>query len=296
MSKASELRALIKRGGMTIAPGAYDCITATAIAQAGFECVYMTGAGTAAAHGYPDYGLLTMSEMVNNAAKIAASVDLPVIADADTGYGNELNVVRTVREYARQGVAAIHIEDQVFPKKCGHLDNKEVIAADDYIAKIRAAADARGDSGFIIIARTDSRAVIGFDEAIKRANAALAAGADVAFVEAPQTVEEVAAVPKQVKGPCLLNVVRRGKTPAVELKAAEEMGYKIAILPTLLFRGVIGCCEELLAEVKKGNFPAPPKDLSPHEAFARFGAAEWDSLRERYREGTAPKVKVAKAG
>jgi 2-methylisocitrate lyase-like PEP mutase family enzyme len=294
MSRASELRALIKRGGMTIAPGAYDCITAKAIAQARFDAVYMTGAGTAAAHGYPDYGLLTMSEMVGNASKIAAAVDLPVIADADTGYGNELNVVRTVREYARQGVAAIHIEDQVFPKKCGHLDNKEVIPADDYVAKIRAAIDARGDSDFIIIARTDSRAVIGFDEAIKRANAALAAGADVAFVEAPQTLEEVAAVPKLVKGPCLLNVVRRGKTPAVELKAAEDMGYKIAILPTLLFRGVIGCCEELLAEVKKGHFPAPPKDLSPHEAFARFGAAEWDELRERYRAPAA--VKVAKAG
>jgi 2-methylisocitrate lyase-like PEP mutase family enzyme len=175
MSKASELRAMIKRGGMTIAPGAYDCITATTIAQAGFECVYMTGAGTAAAHGYPDYGLLTMSEMVTNAGKIAATVDLPVIADADTGYGNELNMVRTVHEYARHGVAAIHIEDQVFPKKCGHLDNKEVIPADDYIAKIRAAADARGNSDFIVIARTDSRAVIGFDEAIKRANAALAA-------------------------------------------------------------------------------------------------------------------------
>ncbi len=298
MSKASELRAMIKRGGMTIAPGAYDCITAKLIADAGFEVVYMTGAGTAAAHGYPDYGLLTMSEMVGNAGKIAATVDLPVIADADTGYGNELNVVRTVHEYARHGVAAIHIEDQVFPKKCGHLDNKEVIPAGDYIAKIRAAADARGNSDFIIIARTDSRAVIGFDEAIKRANAALAAGADIAFVEAPQTMDEVASVPKLVKGPCLLNIVRRGKTPAVELKQAEEMGYKIAILPTLLFRGVIGCCEELLAEVKKGHFPAPPKDLSPHEAFARFGAAEWDDLRERYRGDAeaSSKVKVAKAG
>jgi len=295
MSKASELRAMIKRDGMTIAPGAYDCITAKLIADAGFEAVYMTGAGTAAAHGFPDYGLLTMSEMVGNASKIAATVDRPVIADADTGYGNELNVVRTVREYARHGVAAIHIEDQVFPKKCGHLDNKEVIPAGDYIAKIRAAADARGNSDFIIIARTDSRAVLGFDEAIMRANAALAAGADIAFVEAPQTVEEVTSVPKLVKGPCLLNVVRRGKTPAVELKQAEEMGYKIAILPTLLFRGVIGCCEELLAEVKKGHFPAPPKDLSPHEAFARFGAEEWDAMRERYRE-PASLANIKKAG
>jgi len=290
MSKASELRAMIKRGGMIIAPGAYDCITAKLIEHAGFEAVYMTGAGTAAAHGYPDYGLLTMSEMVGNAGKIAATVDLPVIADADTGYGNELNVVRTVHEYARHGVAAIHIEDQGFPKKCGHLDNKEVIAVDDYIAKVRAAVDARGGTDFIIIARTDSRAVIGYDEAIKRANAALAAGADIAFVEAPQTIEEVASVPKLVKGPCLLNVVRRGKTPAVELKDAEAMGYKVAILPTLLFRGVIGCCEELLAEVKQDRFPAPPKDLSPHEAFQRFGADKWDELRERYRGDATPRV------
>lgn len=295
MSKASELRAMIKRDGMTIAPGAFDGITAKLIARAGFEAVYMTGAGTAAAHGYPDYGLLTMTEMVTNAGKIAATANLPVIADADTGYGNELNVVRTVHEYMRQGIAAIHIEDQVFPKKCGHLDNKEIIPADDYIAKIRAADDARGDSDFIIIARTDARAVIGFDEAIARANAALAAGADVAFVEAPQTMEEIAAVPKQVKGPCLLNVVRRGKTPAVELKDAEAMGYKLAILPTLLFRGIIGCCEELLDEVKKGRFPAPPKDLSPHEAFQRFGSDEWDELRVRYRDDAqaSAKAKVA---
>jgi 2-methylisocitrate lyase-like PEP mutase family enzyme len=283
MSHAKQLRKLIRQDGMTVAPGAYDCITAKLIADAGFAAVYMTGAGTAASHGYPDYGLVTMSEMVGNASRIAATVDLPVIADADTGYGNELNVVRTVREYERHGIAAIHIEDQAFPKKCGHLDDKEVIAAGDYIAKVRAAVDARTSGDFIIIARTDARAVIGFDEAIERANAALDAGADVAFVEAPQTMDEVAAVPKRVKGPCLLNVVRRGKTPPVELKAAEGMGYKLAIVPTLLFRGVIGCCEQLLAELKTGAFPTPPKDLSPHEAFRRFGADEWDALRARYR-------------
>jgi 2-methylisocitrate lyase-like PEP mutase family enzyme len=187
MSQAKQLRSLLRQDGMTIAPGAYDCITATTIAQAGFPAVYMTGAGTAASHGYPDYGLLTMSEMVGNASRIANTVDLPVIADADTGYGNELNVVRTVREFERHGIAAIHIEDQVFPKKCGHLENKQIIPFDDYIAKMRAAADARRSADFVVIARTDARAVAGFDEAIMRANAALAAGADMAFVEAPQT-------------------------------------------------------------------------------------------------------------
>jgi 2-methylisocitrate lyase-like PEP mutase family enzyme len=284
MSKAKQLRSLLRQDGMTIAPGAYDCITATLVARAGFSAVYMTGAGTAASHGYPDYGLLTMSEMVENAGRIAAAVDVPVIADADTGYGNELNVVRTVREYERQGVAAIHIEDQVFPKKCGHLDNKEVIPFDDYIAKIRAGADARRSPDFLIIARTDARAVVDFEEAIKRANAALSAGADMAFVEAPQTIDEIQAVPKLVRGPCLLNVVRRGKTPPVELNAAQAMGYKLAILPTLLFQGVIGCCEELLTELRTDALPTPPKDLSPDEAFARFRADEWDAVRNRYRE------------
>ena len=284
MSRAKQLRSLLRADGMTVAPGAYDCVTASLIAQAGFAAVYMTGAGTAASHGYPDYGLLTMSEMVDNAGRITSAVDVPVIADADTGYGNELNVVRTVREYEGRGVAAIHIEDQVFPKKCGHLDNKEIIPFDDYIAKIRAAADARRNSDFLIIARTDARAVAGFDEAIKRANAALAAGAEVAFVEAPQTIEEMKAVPKVVGGPCLLNIVDRGKTPPVELSDAEAMGYKLAILPTLLFAGVIGLCEEMLARLKQGTIPTPPKNLSPKETFARLRADEWGALRDRYRD------------
>src|ERR1700730_12658218 len=181
MSRGRQFRDLLRRGGLTIAPGAYDCITARSIAQAGFGAVYMTGAGTAATLGYPDYGLLTMSEMADNAGRIAAAVDVPVIADADTGYGNELNATRTVREYEKRGVAGLHIEDQGFPKKCGHLDDKVVIPLDEYLAKIRAAAAARTDPGFLLIARTDARAVIGFEEAVARMNAALAAGADMAF-------------------------------------------------------------------------------------------------------------------
>ena len=156
---------------MVVAPGAYDCITARLIEQAGFGAVYMTGAGTAASLGYPDFGLVTMSEMVANARRIAGAVDVPVVADADTGYGNELNTVRTVRAYEAAGVAGIHIEDQGFPKKCGHLDDKEIVPREDWLAKIRAAAQSRRSPDFMIIARTDSRAVAGFDEAIARANA-----------------------------------------------------------------------------------------------------------------------------
>src|SRR6266403_1266338 len=158
MTQGSRFRELLHRDGMVVAPGAYDCITAKLIQQAGFDAVYMTGAGTAATLGYPDYGLVTMSEMADNAGRIAAAVDMPVIADADTGYGNELNATRTVREYERRGVAGLHIEDQGFPKKCGHLDNKTIVSLDEYLAKIRAAVAARRDPDFIVIARTDSRA------------------------------------------------------------------------------------------------------------------------------------------
>src|SRR6201987_3990255 len=273
MTQASRLRALLQRDGMVVAPGAYDCITAKLIEQAGFSAVYMTGAGTAATLGYPDFGLVTMSEMVANAGRIAAAVELPVIADADTGYGNELNVFRTVREFERGGVVGIHIEDQQFPKKCGHLEGKQVIPCEDYAAKIRAAVAARRDKDFVIISRTDSRAVAGFDEAIARANAALAAGADMAFVEAPQTKEEVAAVPRLVKGACLLNVVRGGKTPDLDLRDAEAMGYKLAIVPGLLIKNVVGICDRMLAELKAaGRHPPPVEEMTVPEMFRRFGA------------------------
>jgi len=284
MTQASGFRDLLMRDGMVVAPGAYDCITAKLIEQAGFGTVYMSGAGTAATLGYPDFGLVTMSEMVANAGRITAAVDLPVIADADTGYGNELNVFRTVREFERSGVVGIHIEDQEFPKKCGHLEGKQVIPREDYIAKIRASVAARRDKDFVIIARTDSRAVAGFEEAVARANEALAAGADMAFVEAPQTQEEVAALPRLVKGPCLLNVVRGGKTPELDLREAEAMGYKLAIVPGLLIKSVVGICDQMLAELKASHrHPLPVKEITVPEMFRRFGADEWDALRDRFR-------------
>ena len=294
MNRGRQFRELLRRGGMTTAPGAYDCITARSIAQAGFGAVYMTGAGTAATLGYPDYGLLTMSEMADNAGRIAAAVDVPVIADADTGYGNELNATRTVREYERRGVAGLHIEDQGFPKKCGHLDNKAIVSLDEYLAKIRAAVAARRDPDLFIIARTDSRAVLGFEEAVRRANAALAAGADMAFVEAPQTVEEVAAVPRLVKGPCLLNVVWRGKTPEVAFGEAEQMGYRLAIVPGLLFKAVFGVCDAMLAELRRTDrHPVPVHSLTVREAFRRVGADEWDAVSDRFAVAKPPPAAAA---
>lgn len=289
MSRASKLRTMLKQDGMIVAPGAYDCITARTIAQAGFSAVYMTGAGTAATLGYPDYGLVTMSEMAENAGRIAAAVDVPVIADADTGYGNELNATRTVREYEKRGVAGLHIEDQGFPKKCGHLDNKVIVPLDEYIAKIRAAVAAKRDPDFLIIARTDSRAVLGFEEAIRRANASLAAGADMAFVEAPQTVEEVASVPKLVKGPCLFNNVWKGKSPDIAFDDAQRMGYKVTIVPGMLFKAVIGVCDATLKEMKaQGRHPTLDTGMTVRDAFRRVGADEWDAVSERFRAVEPP--------
>jgi 2-methylisocitrate lyase-like PEP mutase family enzyme len=247
----------------------------------------MTGAGTAATLGYPDYGLITMTEMVANASRIANSIGIPLISDSDTGFGNELNMFRTVQEFERAGVAAIHVEDQVFPKKCGHLDNKELVSREDYIAKIRAAAAAKRTPDFTVIARTDARAVAGFDEAIARARLALENGADAVFVEAPQTLAEVAEVPKLVKGPCLLNMVRGGKTPEVPLADAERMGYAISILPGLLLGSIIAICDQTLAETKRlGKYPPPLVESSPAKTFARFGAADWDARRTAFRDET----------
>lgn len=285
ISAAARLRKMLDGPGMITAPGAYDGITAKLIQAAGFDCIYMTGSGTAATYGYPDYGLVTLTEMAANAGRIANAVDMPLIADADTGYGNELNVNRTVHEYERRGVAAIHLEDQVFPKKCGHLDDKEVIDRDAFCAKIAAAADARRSKDFVIIARTDARAVLGFGEAIERSNAALAAGADVIFFEAMVDEEEMAKVPRLVKGPCLLNHVHKGKTPPVTLAKAESMGFKITILPSLLLRHVFGACEQILSQVRKDEpLPTPIGNYSPKEGFVKFGSAEWDALRTRFRD------------
>jgi 2-methylisocitrate lyase-like PEP mutase family enzyme len=287
---------MLKQDGMIVAPGAYDCITARTIAQAGFSAVYMTGAGTAATLGYPDYGLVTMSEMADNAGRIANCVDVPVIADADTGYGNELNTTRTVREYERRGVAGLHIEDQGFPKKCGHLDNKVIVPLDEYLAKIRAALAARQNPDFLIIARTDSRAVLGLEEAIRRANAALAAGADMAFVEAPQTLEEIAAVPKHVKGRCLFNNVWRGKSPDVAFDDAAKMGYKLTIVPGMLFKAVIGVCDATLKELKaQGRHPILDTGMTVRDAFRRVGADEWDAVSERFRTAEPPVKRVEAA-
>lgn len=283
MSTTKEFRRLLSQNDIIRAPGVYDGITSRLVEQAGFPAVYMTGAGTSMSLGYPDFGLVTQTEMVANATVIARTVGIPVISDADTGYGNELNVTRTVNEYERAGVAAIHIEDQVMPKRCGHLEGKEIVPLDEYVAKIRAAAAARKDPDFVIIARTDARAVTDFDDAIERANAALANGADVAFVEAVRTMEEMADVPKLVKGPCLLNIVSGGLTPDVTLGEARDLGYKIAIMPSLLTSAIFDTCDSVLGRVKETDAPAASTaSTGPGQRFNRFHGEYWNDLRTKF--------------
>lgn len=280
---AARLRALLRADQMVVAPGAFDGITAQLVMQFGFPAVYMTGAGTAFSHGFPDLGLITLTEMADNAGRMASSVNVPVIADADTGYGNQLNVTRTVREYERRGVAAIHIEDQVAPKRCGHQEGKEIVPAAEFVAKIRTAVAARQSADFMVIARTDARAVEGFDSAIERANLALAAGADMAFVEAMETLDEVAAVPKLVKGPCLLNIVRGGKTPDVDLRTVQELGYRLAILPSLLLFAVVEASDAVLSQLREtGQPPSSAGRKSLRELLTRFGTDDWEALRTRF--------------
>lgn len=289
MKQAELLRELLSGDEMIVAPGAYDCLTARLIEQAGFPAVYMTGAGVSASLGYPDYGLTTMTEMVDRAGRMAQAVDIPIIADADTGYGNELNVVRTVREHESRGVAGIHIEDQVSPKRCGHLEGKELVGREDFLAKIAAASQNKTDPSFVVIARTDARAVMGLDEAIRRANEALEIGADLAFVEAPQTMEEVREIPRRVMGACLLNMARGGKTPTVSLEEARCFGYRIAILPGILVSHVISTCDGALEKLKEsGQVPVPDRELSLQERFQRLGSETWNRYRSSGSDPLAP--------
>jgi 2-methylisocitrate lyase-like PEP mutase family enzyme len=279
----TRLRQMLKDGPLLAAPGVYDGITARLAEQAGFRALYMTGAGTAASYGLPDYGLLTMTEMVANAARIVACTSLPLIADADTGFGNELNVTRAVRAYEQAGVAGIHIEDQVSPKRCGHLDGKELVPVAEFVAKIRAALAARRDPDFVVIARTDANGVKGFEDAIARVNAALDAGADLAFVEAPRDREQIAAIVREVKGPCLFNIVRGGKSPDMSLAELEALGYRLAIMPSLLLASVMQTCERELAALREtGVPPASNTALTAKERFQRMGADDWDALRTRF--------------
>ena len=284
MNTRQAMRRLLARDGYTMVPGAYDTLTARLVEQAGFEAVYLTGGGYSRANGYPDLGLLTLSENVRFIGITVESVGIPVIADADTGYGNAINVIRTVREYEKSGVAAFHIEDQVAPKKCGHYEGKEVVSLAEMVGKIHAAVDTRQDPDFVIIARSDARAVEGLQAAIDRVNAYLEAGADVGFVEAPQNVEELRIVGRSVEGPALVNVFEGGKTPMVPAQELEAMGFRLGIYPSQTHRAAIRAAQKVLAALKAdGDTTRVEADLATfQEREDAVGTERWRAFEEKY--------------
>ncbi|BDA66323.1 2,3-dimethylmalate lyase [Calothrix sp. PCC 7716] len=263
------LRQLLARPSIIVIPGVYDCISAKLAEQSGFAVVATSGFGIAASTlGLPDYGFMTATEVLDSVGKIAQSVNIPVIADMDTGYGNALNVMRTVKDAVKAGLAGVILEDQEFPKKCGHFEGKRVIPTIEHVNKIKAAVQARGDSGLVIIARTDARAVLGLDEAIQRGRAYIDAGADVLFVEAPQSVEELQVIAAAFPNvPLVANIIEGGKTPQLSAAELEKMGFKIVFfaLSTLLaVTKVMKACLQELRE--KGT----TKDFTEMMTFDEF--------------------------
>jgi carboxyvinyl-carboxyphosphonate phosphorylmutase len=285
MRATTRLRRMLAEPGIIVAPGAYDGFSARLIEAAGFKAVYMTGAGTAASHlGQPDLGLATLTEMATHAGHLASCISLPLIADADTGYGNALNVVRTVREYEKAGVAGCHIEDQVAPKKCGHIAGKQVVEAKEFADKIRAAVEYRTDPDFVVIARTDARAVTGLDDAIARANLYREAGADLIFFEAPQSEEEIRRVAREVKAPLLANMVQGGRTPAMSVPQLEDLGFKMVIFPGVCMRAAVPAIENALDSLKRAgtDWPKDGPVMGPMDIFRKVGFDWWKGIEDRF--------------
>jgi 2-methylisocitrate lyase-like PEP mutase family enzyme len=282
----ARLRELLNSGQTVVAPGAFDPLAARLVEEAGFAAVYMTGFGTSAALlGRPDVGLLTMTEMADSAGRIAACVDIPLIADADTGYGNPLNVIRTVGAYEAAGVAGLHIEDQVAPKKCGHMEGKLVIGADEMAQKVRAAVDARTDPDFVIIARTDARAVEGLDSALDRARRYRDAGADVLFIEALVSEAEIEAAAAAFPDvPLLFNWAEGGKTPPVSLDRLTELGYRIVIFPIGTLLAATAAMRRILKEIAAAGTPASLLgELPTFGEFTDFiGLPDVRGIEQRY--------------
>ena len=268
--------------GLTVFPGVYDALSATLVERSGLPGAYMSGAAVSmAVGGVPDLGLLTMTEMATQAAHLAGVLTGPLVADADTGFGNALNVQRTVVAYEHAGVAGLHLEDQTYPKRCGHLSGKSVVPSEEFVEKIRAAVDARTDPELVLIARTDARGPLGFAEAIRRANAYLDAGADLIFVEAPQTIDEISSIPTQVAGPVMFNIVENGASPHVELDQLATWGYRLAIRPLAVITPVVRAIIRALTEM---NPPTPLEGAisTPGDLFETVNLNAWLEVGNRF--------------
>ena len=282
----TRMRQLLARPGCTVAPGVADALAARLVAREGFDAVYMTGFGTSLTRlGMPDVGLLTASEMVDNAGRIVDASGLPVIADADTGYGNPINTRRTVRDYEKAGVAGVHIEDQVWPKRCGHLAGKRVIPTAEMAAKIRAACDARHDADFLVIARCDAIAVEGLEAALERGERYREAGADMLFIEAPVGRAEVERVANHFKGvPLLYNMASSGKTPDLAADELGRLGFKLAIYPNWMLLAAIPAMQSALRELKRaGSIAQLRETVATFKEFTDIaGLPEVQQLEARY--------------
>jgi len=286
MTQTQQLRKLLNLPGIISAPGAYDCLTAKIIEQAGFPAIYMTGAGTSVARfGYPDLAITTETEMVSSARAIVASTDIPVIADADTGYGGILNIQRTIRDYEQAGVAGIHIEDQEFPKRCGHLNGKQVIEAHEMVPRIKAALDARTDPDFVVIVRTDALAVTGWEDTIERCYQYIDAGADGLFIEAIRSREEAEAIVSLFQVPIMYNFVETGKSPLINKDDLESMGFKIVIYPVSALLSVTNVVANVMSELKKYGTTSHMIEnmVSVTEAFDLVGLSDMLNTSEIYK-------------
>ena len=285
MNPRQKLKELLRRGQLLVAPGCFDGLSARLVEEAGFEAAYLSGGAVARSMGMPDIGLVTMSEAIERAAQVVSAVKIPVIADADTGYGNAINLVRTVREFERCGVAAIHIEDQITPKRCGHLDGKEVISLPEMEKKLEAAIANRTDPDFCIIARTDARGVHGLDDAIRRARAFTKLGVDAVFVEAPQSEAELEEIPRQLPNiPLLVNVFKGGKTPMLPVERLQKMGYRIAIYPSETQRAGIHAMRLALSLLKREGTTETMDDALTtfKERDKIVGLDDWQDLERNY--------------
>lgn len=283
--KTRTLRDLLKRDQILILAGAYDGLSAKIVEYLGFDVVYVTGAGVAASVlGVPDIGLITMSEMVRQARNIVNVVDIPVISDADTGYGNPINVMRTVREFEQAGVCAIHIEDQEIPKRCGHLEGKRIVSKEEMVQKIRAAIEARTDPDFVLIARTDSRAVYGLEDALDRGNAYVEAGADVIFIEAPESVKELEIIGKSFDVPILVNRGGGKKTPWLSSEELQKLGFKLVVFPGDAQRAAAKAMIQVLKVLKEtgNNTSNQDKMLTFEERFDILGLPKYQELEKEF--------------
>lgn len=286
MTRARTLRNMMEAPGIIVAPGIYDGISARLVEAAGYSCAYMTGGGTAASFlGQPDLGLTSLAEMASQVHRLSSCISLPIIADADTGFGGVINAVRTIGEYEHAGAAGLHMEDQVFPKRCGHLANKLVVPIEEFEAKIRACAEYRRDPDFVIIARTDARGPNGLDDAIERGQRYAEAGADMIFVEAPQSEEEIQTIAKEINAPLLINMVNGGMTPSLPVSQLEEMGFKVVIYPAATMFPAIRAMEEALQDLKERGTDEADGVPSPMEFFKKVGIDWWQEIDEKYRVG-----------